>query len=212
MPIAPALISVAEVITFGHAAAGGSNITPSLNNFCFRRGSTVPVLDKTALKNIFVTNVLTPLLAAMNVRYTCDYLTVRWVDDALDVPLSFAIALPGAIATDSLPSDDAVYYLYRTGLRGRNYRGAKHFGPASEVDTTADVLTGAGLARWQTVQTALAASNTDANGNVWAPAVLSRSLSQLRTNPTTVVANNVQQVLLDLNIGTMRHRRSRTVR
>lgn len=212
MPILPALISNAEVTILGTSATGGSSVTPSINVFHFKRTTTVNALSKAALNAIFQTNILTPLLAAMNVRYTPTNVTVRWLDDALDIPQFFAAAGVGAIATDSLPSDDAVFFLYRTALRGRSYRGAKHFSPASEVDTTNDLLTGAGLARWNTVKAALLANNIDANGNTWAPSVLSRKLSTLTTNPTNVVNTFVTDVLLDLNIGTMRRRRSKTVR
>lgn len=212
MPILPALIFDAEVTILGTAAVGGSNVTPSVNVFNFKRTTNVNALSKLALFNIFQTNIITPLLAAANVRYTPTAVSVRWLNDALDLPVIFAAAGVGAIASDSMPSDDAVYYLYRTALRGRSYRGSKHFGPLSEVDTTQDLLTGAGLARWVTLKTALVTPNTDANGNVWVPSVLSRLLSQLRTNPTNVVNNFVTEVLLDLNVGTMRKRRSRTVR
>lgn len=156
---------------------------------------------------------MVPLKAAMNVRYTPGSLQIRILDDYNDNEEIFSVAGVGAIGTDSMPSDDAVYFLFRTPLRGRSYRGSKHFGPLSEEDTTDDLLTGAGLARWQTLQTALGATLTDANGNVWQPHVLSRKLSNLAALPVaTVVANQVTSVLLDLNIGTMRKRRSKTVR
>lgn len=212
MPIAPGLITHAEVVILGTAATGGSSVTPSINVFNYRRTSTVPVLGKGSLNTIFQTTVLVPLLAAANVRYTPGNVAIRWTDDALDAPASFAAAGVGAIATDSLPSDDAVCMILQTGLRGRSFRGAKHFGPASEVDTTNDILVGAGLGRWNAVKAAVLSALVDANGNTWIPQVLSRKLSQLRVNPTTVVANDITLVQLDLNVGTMRRRRSRTIR
>lgn len=212
IPVPDNLKTVAEVVTLATQAAGGSSITPSINVFHFKRQTTINVLSKVALKNIFVANIITPLLAAINIRYTLSNITIRWIDDATDAPAYFANAAVGAIGADSLPSDDAVFFYYKTGLRGRNFRGGKHFSPASEADTTQDILTGAGLGRWQTLQTALAASLTDANGNIWNPCVFSRDLSEIDINPTRVEANIVTQVLLDLNIGTMRRRRSVTVR
>lgn len=212
MPILPALIFNAEVVILGKSTTGGSSETPSINVFNFKRTTNVGALSKAALNTIFQANILAPLLAAANVRYTPQTVAIRWIDDALDGPQLFAAAGNGAIATDSLPSDAAIYYLYRTALRGRSYRGSKHFSPGSEVDTTNDLLTGAGLARWATLKTALATPLTDANANIWQAAVVSRLLSQLVTNPTTVVSNFVTEVLLDLNVGTMRKRRSKTVR
>lgn len=212
MPIPATSVQYSEIAVLGQADAAGSNSTPSINVFHFRRTSTVPVITKAALNTAFQASILAPMLAALNIRYKPLNLTIRWIDDALDAPASFSAAGAGAIATDSTPSDAAIYYLLRTSLRGRNYRGSKHFGPASEVDTTGDVLTGAGLTRWQTVQTALATPFADANTNSWQLAVVSRNLSQLLVNPTTVIGNDVTQVLLDLNVGTMRRRRSTTVR
>lgn len=212
MPIASASITSVEIVTQATAAAAGSNAKATYNVFTYTRGTTVNPISKTNVKNGFVTLVVTPLLAAMNIRYALNNITVRWINDALDAPQSFPQASVGAIATDSLPVDTAIAMLLRTNLRGKNYRGSKHFGPGSEADTTGDVLTGAGLVRWQAVQTAVAAAYVDADGNTWTPAVLSRTLSQLMTNPTVVIVNNVNQVLLNTNIGTMRHRRVRTTR
>lgn len=203
----------AEIIVSGRMlTGGGGSLPPSINVFHFRRTAVINNVSKAALNTIFQTTIIVPLLAAMNARYTPGSLTIRMIEDATDFPTPFSVAGAGAIATDGAPSDTAVYYLLRTLTRGKSYRGSKHFGPLSEVDTTNDILTGAGLARWQTLQTALAASMTDATPNTWVPVVLSRKLSQLKTNPTTVTTTDVSSVLLDLNVGTMRRRRSKTVR
>lgn len=212
MPIPVNQIRTAEIGILGTAATGGSSITPSINIFHYQRAGVSVAPSKAALNTAFQAAIVAPLLAAMNVRYTPGTLYIRWIDDCNDAPAVFNVAGVGAIATDSLPSDAAIYCLLRTALRGRNYRGSKHFSPGSEVDTTNDLLTGAGLVRWQAVQTALRAPITDATPNTWNLAVVSRALSQLQTNPTTVVVNNVIDVLLDLNVGTMRKRRSKTVR
>ena len=214
MAFVTAVGEVAEVQMRGTFTAAGSTSKFIFNIFHFRLATLAAAPTKTALATIFNTNIRTPFLAAANVRYDTDGTDVRCINDATDVYQSFitAPALQGAIATDSEPVTTCVSMLYRTGLRGKNYRGAKRFAGVNEVDTTGDVLTGAGLVRWQTLQTALAANMTDALGNVWVPCVVSRSLSQLVANPTTVVNNDVVAVLLNLNIGTMRGRRVATVR
>lgn len=202
-----------QIIVYGTAAAGGSSVTPSINIWNYQRNSVVNPLSKSALNTIFQSAILAPLALAMNVRWTANNVGIRNIDDPQDAVTLFAAAQVGARVADSLPSDDAVYFLFRTSLRGRNFRGSKHFGPASEEDTTQDILTGAGLARWQAVGVALALSLVDANGNQWVPMVLSPSLSNLTSLPAAlVVSNAVTQVLLDLNIGTMKKRRSRTIR
>lgn len=213
MAIPAANIFNVQIEIKGTAATGGSSVTPSINVFSYQRTTSVNPFTKVALNTIFQATVIAPLLAAMNVRYTPNLLTIRILDDFNDYPTNFAVAGVGAIATDSLPSNEAVYLLLRTSLRGRNYRGSKHFGPASEVDTTNDLLVGAGLARWQAVQAAVLSNLVDANGNTWVPTVLSRNLSNLSLLPlASVVATQITDVLLDKNIGTMRRRRSVTVR
>lgn len=212
MPIAPTLITTAEIITDGRSAAGGSSVTPSRNVYYYKRTTNVNPLDKADLYTAFRLAVVVPLLAAMNVRYTSNVSTVRWLDDALDPPFIIADAGVGAIATDSLPTEDAVYFQLNTLLRGKSYRGAKHYTPLSEIDTTQDILTGAGLARWQAMKTALALPVVDAQGNTWLPVVFSRKLSQVKKNPTTVVANPVSVVFLDTTPGNMKRRRAQRVR
>ena len=217
MPIPINQVTVAEVIIHGTMAAAGSSITPAINRFFYRRVAVAVTPTKAALNTIFQSTVVAPLLLAANVRYTPGYLTIRWVNDALDSPTAFNVAGVGNVATDGQPSDDACYMLLRTALRGKPYRGSKHFAGVNEIDTTGDVLTGAGLVRWQAVQTAVAAALTDATPNTWNPTILSMGneaapLSQLKANPTTVTVNDVTAVLLDLNVGTMRRRRSKTVR
>jgi hypothetical protein len=213
MPIPATSIINVQVHVEGTAATGGAGVTPAQNIFSFRRTSTAPAFNKASVNTAFQTAIMTPILAAMNVRYTPGNLTVRVLDDAQDSPTNFAVAGVGAIATDSLPSDAAVYILLRTALRGRNYRGSKHFSPASEADTTNDILTGAGLANWQAVRDALVQDFIDADGNTWKNTVVSRNLSNFNLLPVAnIVANDVVESLLDLNIGTMRKRRSRTAR
>lgn len=198
---------------YGTAADGGAGVKPAQNIFTYRRLSTGPAINKSSLNTIFQTDVMAALLLAMNVRYTPSNLTIRNLDDFNDNETTFTVAGVGAIATDSLATDSCVSLLLRTAKRGRNYRGAKHFSPASEADTTDDILTGTGLANWQAVRDIIASDLTDSDGNVWRPTVVSRNLSVFTLLPlASVAAEDVTEVLLNLNIGTMRRRRGRTIR
>jgi len=214
MPLPNNQLKVLEVVINGRQATGGSSVTASFNIFHYRRTTLGPIATKAAFNTAFQAAIIVPLLAAMNVRYTPTLLTLRWIDDILDRPQSFAAAGVGAIATDSLPSNEAIYMLLRTALKGKSFRGSKHFSPGSEVDTTNDLLTGAGLARWQVVQAALEAPIVDAIPLTWVPCIVSklRSLSNFTVQPAVYTTTDVNEVALDLNIGTMRKRRSRTVR
>jgi hypothetical protein len=204
---------IAEILVPARQAAAGSNDAPAINVFHFRRTTISNAWNSAAIGARFVATVGAALLAATNVRYAPGSVRVRCVNDALDPYEDVTFAGTGAIATDSIPSDDAVCVILKSATRGKSYQGRKHFSPLSEIDTTGDVLTGAGLTRWQAVRDACLAGFTIAGtGEVWVPCVLSRKLSQLRTNPTNVVTADIVRTLLDLNVGTMRRRRTRTVR
>lgn len=213
MPIANNLKFIAEILVPARQAAAGSGDAPAINVFHFRRTTISNQWDSAAIGARFVATVGAALLAATNIRYTPGSVRVRCINDATDAYVDTTFAGTGAIATDSIPSDDAVCVILQSSMRGKSYQGRKHFSPLNEIDTTGDVLTGAGLARWQAVRDACSAGFTiAATGEVWKPCVLSRKLSQLRTNPTNVITADVVRALLDLNVGTMRRRRTRTVR
>lgn len=211
MPIANNLRRVCEVLVPARQAAAGSNDAPSINVFHFRRTTVSGVYSNLAIGTAFVASIGAAVLAASNARYTPQLVNVRNVDDATDPYQPTVFAGVGAIATDALPSDDAIVHILQSSVRGKNYQGRKHYGTGNESDTTGDVLVGAGLARWVAVKTAHLAGFTDANGNVWVGCVLSRVLSQLRRNPTTVISSDITAIKVVLNIGTMRRRRTRTV-
>lgn len=203
---------VAEVVMAGVMAAGGSNAKNVQSVFHYRLSVLGAAPTKAALETVFQATICVPFVAAANVRYTQSGNSVRGLNDATDAYQTVSRALTGAIATDSMPSVDSVYMLLRTAKRGASYRGSKHFPGVNEADTTDDILTGAGLARWQTLQAAVPTPLVDALGNTWVLSLVSRTLSQLAVNPTTVVANDVTTVLLNKNVGTMRRRRTQTVR
>lgn len=215
MAYIPVVGDIAEIQMKGTLAAAGGKVVNVASVFHYRLALIVAPPTKAALDTAFQTDLAGVVInygAAANIRYLQSENNIRYVNEATDLATVFAHAQAGVIATDALPSDVAVSMLLRTAKRGREYRGAKRFAGASEIDTTGDVLTGAGLARWQALQAAVFLTIVDALGNRWVPSVLSRKLSQLQTNPTTVVANDVTQVLLNKNVGTMRRRRIATVR
>lgn len=211
MPIPSTDVNVVEITMQGTMASGGSNIVPTAFVFHYLRNSTVPAISKTNVEAEFELGPVVALLAALNNRYTQTFNLVRWLNDATDMPMSFTRSGVGAITGDSLPSDAAIYMLIRTALRGQSYRGSKHFGPASESDSVDDVLAGAGITNWQAVATAMMAPLVDSDGNTWNLCVVSRVLSQLIVNPTTVVANEATQVLLNKRVGSMKKRKAKSV-
>lgn len=211
MPIPSTDVNVVEITMQGVMASGGSNTINTAFVFHYLRNSTVPAISKANVETEFEAGPVVALLAALNNRYTQTQNLVRWLNDAQDLFQSFTRTGVGAVTGDSMPSDNAIYMLLRTALRGQSYRGSKHFGPASESDSVDDILAGAGVTNWAAVATALEAPLVDSDGNTWNLCVVSRKLSQLVTNPTTVVANQVADVLLNKRVGTMKKRKAKSV-
>jgi len=214
MQISAALISHAEIHVTGMIVAGGSTSKNTDYTFHYRRTSVVNPLSKANLDTIFQSTVVAKILLAVNVRWTQLSNTVRWVDDATDPPVPFSHVNPGAIATPGTQSFDALFVLLRTGLRGKNYRGGKHFTGLSEADTTQpndDVLNAAAIALWTPVLAGMATPLVDASGNTWNLEIVSKTLSQTRVNPTTVVGNDVTTILLNKRIGRMERRAAKSV-
>jgi hypothetical protein len=214
MPIPVNQILNAEILLHGTIAAGGSNNALTVNSFHYRRTTNVNPVSKVNLDTIFQSTIVVPLGLALNVRFLQTFNTVRWVNDALDAPVQFNHAVAGAVAGDGMTAIEAAFILLRTALKGKSYRGGKHFGPLSEADTTLgteDIFNAAAIVRWGAVVTALSTPLVDASGNTWVLEILSKKLSQLLINPTTVISNDVVSFLLNKRIGRLRRRERKSV-
>lgn len=204
-------LSYAQIVINGRQAAAGGESKACVNVFYYKRTSTVPAIAEANVTAGFAAGMLAALAAAANVRWAATQLLCRFVDDPTRLAVSTASAVVGAIATDPLPQHDTVVMILRTARRGSRGRGAKRFGGANEIDTTGDVLTGAGLVRWQTVQTALATNFNDADGNTWVPQVVSALYSNFKVSPATISAEQVTSVTLLKDINDLNRRKIRSV-
>jgi len=203
-----------EIVVQGLITSGGAGARNTFNVFHFRRTATVGAIAKAAAEAAFQAAIGVPLAACLNNRWTQLFNTVRMVDDALDPPTNFSHAAVGGVAGDGQPALSSVFINLRTNLRGQNYRGSKHFGPLSEADATtpdADVLNAAAITRFSDLITAMATTIVDGTPNSWKLEVLSRNLSKLKKNPTTVTATVVNAILLNKRIGRLRRREPRSV-
>lgn len=193
----------------GQIAAGGSGAKLTDFGFHYQRASGGPAISKANIETAFQAAVAVPVCAALNNRWAQTHNTVRLIDDALDAPYLRTRAVAGGVAGDSMSTIVAAFQLFRTGVRGKSFRGSKHFGPLSESDTTAgssDVLNAGALTNFGAIATAALAGFTDSDGNVWSLQIVSRVLSQLRINPTLVVSTPVIEIHTNHRIGRMRHR------
>ena len=204
----------AEVIMQGLIASGGSNAVQTQFIFQYRRIATAVASTKGALATAFQAAIGIPVIAALNARWSEQFVSIRWINDALDQALPFTNVNVGGVAGDSLASHISQFMLFRTGIKGRSYRGGKHFGPFSEADVTAagdDVFNAAALVRIQSVATALATPLVDSTTNQWNLCVYSRVLSQSRVNPTTIIANDVATILINKRVANMKRRQVKSV-
>lgn len=212
MPIPDPDKLTVEIAHVGTVAAGGGATRNFANVYHFRRTSIGGAYDNVVIANEFIAAMVPTICAALSADYTTIAVTARCLDDALDPGGTVTDATAGAIAGQRLPDYVAAVLIFRTALRGRNYRGRKHYGPIVEADTTGDVLTAGAITRMGNISTALSGGMTDANANTWVQCVVSKTLSQLATNPTNVVYANVNQTLVNHTVGTLRRRKVPTVR
>jgi hypothetical protein len=160
----------------------------------------------------FQTAIMTPVLAALSDLYTQDRNTVRFFDDALDPPISFTETGVGAITGEREADYVSVCVQLKTGVRGRQYRGSKKYGPIGELQVDGDLLVAGSVTLFEAVGEAIVAGFTDSDGNIWASVIKSsKPPAQYRDNPTYVIATQVTSYLLNKTTGTMRRRKARTV-
>lgn len=211
MPIPLNQVTVAEIVMRGLIAAGGSNAVRTNFVFHYRRLAVAVDPTKAALNTIFQSTVGDVIALALNVDWAGSLNDVRWVNDAQDAYASITSTAVGAVTGDRLQTFCSAYHLLRTGLRGRSFRGSKHWGPMSESDIGDDVFNAGALIRLNAIGTALATTLTDSTGNQWKLTLLSKKLSQLTANPTTVTVNDITQVITRETVGTMRGRKVESV-
>jgi len=205
MPIPLNQVNVVEIQLRGIITGGGAGEVRTNFVFHFRRTAVAVDPVKASINTAFQASISAPIAAALNEDWDASVNSVRYVNDALDAPAEFANSDTGAITGDRLASFATAYLLMRTNVRGRNYRGSKHLGPFSETDVThatgCDIFNAGAVTRLTTICTAILAGFTDSTGNVWVPCILSRSLSELKDNPTTVITNDVTQVVPNKRVG-----------
>lgn len=204
------MTNVVELVVRGSVATTGSGSKAFNNVFHYRLSSGTADVPS-AVGAAFNTNVWAVIAARLSSLYTGVQIDCRMLDDAFQQYVTDGTPANGAVTGSRYPTEIAVTYLLRTATRGKSYRGSKHFGPVATSDTLNDELTATAATAWAAVTTALKAALTPGFGT-WKPCVVSRTLSQLRTNPTTIVGDDITDAILNKTLGTMRRRKEKTVR
>ncbi len=201
----------AEVQIEGQIASEGASARPWLSIFHLRRANPTLPISKANLASAFITHYAVPLQALLNNTWTATTVRVRIMEDVTDpfIDTSILGGWVGGVAGDRLPPDNIAFFNVKTALRGGTFRGRKFWSPMSESDTTAgttDLWNAAALLRLGAVATSYATTITDADGNVWAPQVVSRTLSSNKPVPALIIATPIVSVAVRKSIGRFKKR------
>jgi hypothetical protein len=156
--------------------------------------------------------VATDMLTLIQADYVWIETKARWLDD-VTVPYAHGADTLGSstITSGRLPSDVTVRFELVTATRGKSYVGGKSFRPIPESQVDGDELTSGGYTLWNAFATALSLART-VTAQVMTPCIVSRVLSQVRTNPTTIIGAKITEAVLNRTLGTMKGRRRRSLR
>jgi hypothetical protein len=208
-------IHYVEIVSQAYAVARGGGVKNFFNIYHFARTTTANPLVRANVQAAFQTNIMVPVLAAMNVDYTQTGNTVRYFEDPTDAPIATTQSGVGGRSGDRLPDFNAVVLQLKTGVRGKTGRGSKHYGPISEQDTTGDDIIAPLIANSQAIGAAIVAGFTDASGNVWVPVLKGAerigSPAQYIVAPTTSVITQITSYVLNRSLGSMKRRKIKTV-
>ena len=207
----PPLHNLMAVVVKGHSTAADPRSPNIFNTFFYARALTVLPTSKPSFDTAFKSAVNSVIYPLLSVNYVQDYIQYRYQDDALDAWYTTVAGLTsGAVTGDIVPSLMNVSVQLQTGIRGKSYRGSKHFGPIAKSATLLDQLTSAAQSAWAVVTAALIVSITDGLGNVWVPVCLSRQPPyQMKVNPTAGSFNAYTAAVLNIDLGRQKKRGQR---
>lgn len=207
MPVADSQKLTVQIISKGLIADGGSGVRPCLNVYNYRRPSGAPTLNKANVLTAFNTLIENKIENILHPDYTCDELTARMLEDNLDAETPKTVTWIGVRTGDRAPDFQCFTFQLKSALRGRSYRGSKHYSPISESDTDKDVVDAGIAADISALETALAAGFTDSDGNTWSPVVVSWTLSSLSGDLWTISAAAITTVTANQQLGTVNSRK-----
>lgn len=207
-PTAPQFIEV--VVRANMQPAVGGQVS-AVSVFNFRRLSTSPLFDPVDIADVFRADWVATFLPIVSNEYHVEQYEVRQMDDptaATAIDLTTGV---GAATADPYQTDNAVYMQLKSGYRGRNFFGTKHFSGIIETNVDAGYINTAGRSAWDTVRSLLRGYTTtglvDTAGNPWKLVVISRMLSNLVSNPSIFTGADITTVEYNTRVGTMGRRR-----
>jgi len=160
----------------------------------------------------FESKVYSFALAQLSADFVLNQMLARLLDDATQQYVTVTTAgNPGGIALPRLPGDLAIVTPMQAAQRGKQYRGRKHWRGVPSASVLKDELTAGAETAWLAVAVKLQGQFTSVTGT-YQPCVVAKTLSQLKSNPTTIIASDVTSVLVNKTIGTFRRSKEKTQR
>ncbi len=177
-------LEVCEIVLAGTVDNEGVDHDKGTRNvFQFYRDQTTNPWTGPSIMTAFASSIGAAFKAAVSEDSGGYVLSVRNMNDALNAPVTQAMAGAGAITGERLPSYVSVCIHLLSGLRGKSYRGRKHISPIAEDSTDGDVLSSAAITLFNALGAAIINGFTDSNSNIWKPAIVSFTNSDTTENP-----------------------------
>jgi hypothetical protein len=180
-----------------------------INVFHYHKLASAGTLNLAQFLTNWITNVGDGIVPLMNVRITLGKAACRPLDDPFNLGVEQGLGSPAGLVTgDPLSAALALVMKMETGVRGRNFRGSKHFGGLSESDSDGGDEWKAGtLTNWSSPASTMGTTITDSGGYSYVPCVLSPTLSGIFQTPPFFTGADVTLCSVNPVIGTMRRRK-----
>lgn len=208
----PATPLFAELVLQEYVVDANGNSSNFVNVFHFQNAVPGVVTTETSLMTSIRTVLNTVLPPALSVASLGKTAKLRFMDSPLSGYIPGTTYAAGTVTGDRLPSFNSAVNRLVTGVRGRSYRGSKHWGPIAESSTTLDELNAGALTLFAAVAAGLTnggAGFATTGGGLWKLVVLSTLLSDLVANPCVFTGAVVTSVTTNKEVGTMRRRKEK---
>lgn len=216
MNVLPTLTSVWQLFVTGHVLTSAGTPRTVAYGFHFRE-TQHPLSPPTKSQIATGFNALYwPVLAAnLHNSWIGDGIYVKSTDDATDTLTLAGVPTSGTSSGMRLPLTQAVFFGLQTDYRGKSFFGRKHWGPVPQSFVTDDEINSFGAVRCQVVAGELGNFfffSVGALNYEFHPVVVSQFLSQLGSNPTTIIGAPVTFTYYDTTLSSWRHRREKVQR
>jgi hypothetical protein len=199
----------AEIVVQGTVPTSGGGAKTLVNVFHYVC-TGVPAATELQVWTAFAAAVWANIAAQLSVDWVGQQSSVRFMDDSNRPPVITTPPASGGVALPRLPANLAAVLYLKTALRGKSYRGFKHFSPLPTASVIKDEINPGVLGAINAVLATVTGAIAPAAGPTYVPAIFSRTKSPSLVNPTNLVLTPVTSGRVNKTIGNMRHRKEKT--